>query len=170
MSILLTNEERLNIMIISTDEQNKIIKWVVDNHKSFLNVSFNSLKRKFDYDSELPGIFMKVRERIINLEGLEEINKEERNINLYYKNVISYMYNGSKLKTHKDQKYKGYVFTKYIVYIQLPNIGGLPIYNDVIYHVKEKSYLKYEASEVFHSCQNVIGDIPRIVLTFGFLI
>lgn len=165
----MTNDERQNIEIITLEEQKEIIKWISENHQTFLIVNINSYKLKFDYGT-IPYIFMKVRERIIQLERLEDISKEERNINLFYKNVISYMCNGSSLKTHKDQKYKGFSFVKYIVYIQLPEVGGLPIYNNILYKVRERTYLECEASKHFHSCQDVSGDKPRIVLTFGFLI
>jgi hypothetical protein len=59
---------------------------------------------------------------------------------------------------------------RYNMFISLPENGGLPIYGGEILNVVEKCLLRLESGLIRHSTTVINGEIPRIMLSYGFAI
>ena len=87
-----------------------------------------------------------------------------------FKDSIGLMMDGAQLHTHTDPNKYGLIHTRFNVYVQLPYIGGYPIYNDNLYKLKERTYICCRAGIDPHYCEKVEGDRERIILSYGFLL
>jgi hypothetical protein len=59
---------------------------------------------------------------------------------------------------------------RYNVFISLPEKGGLPIYDGKVINITERTLLKVESGVIPHSTTRVEGQIPRIILSYGFAV
>ena len=82
------------------------------------------------------------------------------------------MINGGELHLHTDPNPKdtNLYHTRFNVYVQIPKKGGLPIYNNQVCNLKERTYICCRSGIDKHCCQKVEGDKERIVISFGFLL
>jgi hypothetical protein len=81
---------------------------------------------------------------------------------------LSFNYEGAAIHNHKDPNLKNHVHTRYNLLLRLPNGGGNPIYDGKILTVKEKMLWRCEAGLFNHASLAVVGDKPRINISFGF--
>jgi hypothetical protein len=74
------------------------------------------------------------------------------------------------LHEHTDPNEGELIHTRFNVYVQIPEIGGYPIYNNILCKLKERTYICCRAGIDKHYCEKVIGNRERIVLSYGFLL
>lgn len=77
---------------------------------------------------------------------------------------------GGAIQPHRDSDNIDGVHVRYNVMISKPRLGGDPYQDGVLIPVEEGEVWRCNASRVAHWCSQVVGDRPRIVLSFGFLI
>jgi hypothetical protein len=74
---------------------------------------------------------------------------------------------GAYINFHKDKLPIG-EHHRFNVLIQLPHEGGINIYNGEELVVKERMLINYRPDLYIHGTTKVVGDRPRINLSFGF--
>lgn len=153
--------------ILSTEEQKIIVDWTKSN---YLRLKDNGgLKNRYigsmDEIPDIPDIVWKIKERIIEKEQLYDAIQEPK-----FKDSIGYMINGGQLHEHKDPNIENLIHTRFNVYVQIPEKGGLPIYGDKLCSLRERTYICCRAGIDKHYCQKVVGDRERIVISYGFLL
>ena len=106
-----------------------------------------------------------IKKRIIEIEGIGEDYFEPLK-----EDFVSIHRNGSKVVEHLDINPDDTTLysRRYNVFISLPENGGLPIYDNEIINVTEKCLLRSESGVIPHSTTVIQGDIPRIILSYGF--
>ena len=154
--------------ILSLEEQQIIVNWINENYKLLECNGHNRYKIKLSLlkeKIEIPNCIYEIKKRIIEAELLHDFDGEP-----LFEDSIGYMLNGAKLHKHTDPNHNNLVHTRFNVYVQLPYEGGYPIYNNNLYKLKERTYICCRAGIDYHECQEVKGDKPRIMLSFGFLL
>lgn len=82
---------------------------------------------------------------------------------------VTFNYEGASIPQHKDFAAEGYSqHVRYNIVIQAPEAGGQQVQGDEITSIANGMLLRLIASDVSHSTTPVVGQIPRIVLQFGF--
>lgn len=150
--------------ILNVEEQNEIVEWAQEKYNHFEVVGYNRWRCVLEYAPEYPKIIDIVKQRIIEIENLQNSIQEP-----IYKDSIVYMKNGSKLNRHTNPNNGNLIHVRFNVYVQIPKKGGMPIYNDILYEIKERRYICCKSGIDFHECTQVSGDRERIILSYGFL-
>lgn len=151
--------------IINLEEQKEIVKWITDNLEFFDENGYNRYKQYLDFFEEKPDIFDVLRQRIIDKERLHNYRQEP-----ILRDSIGYMIDGSQLHAHTDPKTDNLEHVRFNVYVQLPLIGGRPVYAGNIHNLKERCYICCRSSLDLHQATKVKGDRARIIISYGFLI
>lgn len=151
--------------IINESEQKEIVDWIVNNIE-FLDLNgVNRYKQYLDFFESPPEIFNIVRQRIIDKENLHSYRQEP-----FLRDSIAYATNGSKLHPHTDPRCDGLEHVRFNVYVQLPKIGGRPVYAGIKHNLQERRYICCRSSLDLHQATTVKGDRARVIISFGFLI
>ena len=151
--------------VITEEEQQEIIEWANQNYTTFLH---NGEYRHFIVLTDLPGAplcIWNIKKRIMDIEDLHKYQQEP-----LLRDYIGYITDGGKIHRHRDRSYYEAIHTRFNAFVQLPEEGGMPIYNDITIPVKERQYIKCYSGIHYHHCELVKGPKARIVLSFGFLI
>jgi len=154
--------------ILSLKEKEIIVNWINNNYELLDSNGYNRYKIKLSLlkqKIDIPTCIYDIKKRIVEAEMLHDYDMEP-----LFEDSIGYMLNGAKLHKHTDPNNNNLVHTRFNVYVQLPDEGGYPIYNNNLYKLKERTYICCRAGIDYHECQEVKGDKARIVLSFGFLL
>lgn len=153
-----------------TDKERDVIKdWALRN-ESYLKPNPTGPYRGrqlFELIPEKLELLENIKHRIIEIEDLSEKSFEP-----FRGDFISIHRNGAKVLEHIDYNPADQTLysRRYNVFITLPEIGGLPIYNDETLFLEEKCLLKSDSGIVRHSTTEIQGETPRIILSYGFAI
>lgn len=155
--------------IITDEEQAIIVEWTRQNYKTFNSTGFNrqmQVLARYNKDY-VPACIWDIKQRIVNKENLHDFKQEP-----IFKDAIGYMTDGGQLHEHTDPNPtdSNLIHTRFNVYVQIPEKGGLPIYNNKLCSLKEGTYVCCVSGRDKHYCQKVEGPRERIVLSFGFLL
>lgn len=155
----------INNIVVTKKEQTDIIQWSNKNYHKFKPNGVSRQYHYLDFFNDIPDCVWEIKERIIEKEDLYAYQTEP-----IFRDFISYIKDGGKIHSHIDSNIDGYIHTRFNVFIQLPEKGGLPIYNEKIINVNELEYIKCFSGIHKHYCQKVEGNKSRIILSYGFLI
>ena len=152
--------------ILSIDEQLIIVDWVRNNYKKFKQNGLNKFMQKLEYFNDVPQCIWDIKKRIFDKENAHQYEQEPQ-----FKDSVGYMINGGSLHHHIDQNPKdsNLIHTRFNVYVQLPEKGGHPIYNNIHCPLKERTYICCRSGLDFHRSTQVEGNRERIILSFGIL-
>jgi hypothetical protein len=117
---------------------------------------------KFD---DVPDEIWQIKNKIVDFYGLH--NKKQEPL---YKDYCGYITNGGAIHKHTDPNEGNLIHARYNVMVSKPFNGGEPIQNGFVLKVEEGDVWKCLAGRDTHWCNTVLGNKPRIVLSFGFLI
>jgi hypothetical protein len=157
--------------IITTEEQASIVKWTRNNYKYFKPNGHNRYMQKLDYFEDVPKCIWDAKQKIIEKENLFSYEQEP-----IFRDSIGYMFNGGQLHMHTDpnplpnEKGEQLYHTRFNLYVQMPENGGYPIYNEMHCTLKERTYICCRSNLDKHYCAKVEGEKERIVISFGFLL
>lgn len=154
--------------IISKSEKSRLLLWIKNNQDKFLFNVEGPYRKRFRFDCEnveISNTLENIKKRIIKKENINGWIKEP-----LLGDYISQITNGGYIQRHTDPTILGFSHVRYNLFLSLPVVGGRPIYDDKIIDISENEYLKCESSSYFHGCENVYGEKPRIVISYGFLI
>ena len=154
---------------ISEEEQEIIRDWALRNEK-YLTPNPSGPYRARRLLIRIPeklDLNYEIKKRIIEIENLENNNFEP-----VRGDFVSVQRNGAKVPEHidvnpTDEKLHS---RRYNVFITLPEKGGLPIYGGEVINITERTLLKVESGLIPHSTTQVEGQIPRIILSYGFAV
>ena len=151
--------------ILSGEEQSIIVGWLKKNYLRLRNNGENRFMRNMDELPDIPQVVWEIKKRIIEKENLYGYKQEP-----LFKDSIGYMLDGGKLHEHSDPNHDNLIHTRFNVYVQIPESGGFPIYNGQTCKLKERTYICCRAGIDLHSCEKVVGNRERVILSYGFLI
>jgi hypothetical protein len=151
-------------MFASESQLKEIQEWAEHNKHLFRP---NGKGRQFGIFSELsyPSAALELRNKIIDEFGLEGKQQEP-----LFKDYCGYITEGGAIHEHSDPNKDGLIHTRFNVLISKPVSGGVPIQNGKEIEVEEGDVWRCDAGIVKHWCTEVVGDKPRIVCSFGFLL
>jgi hypothetical protein len=154
---------------IKEDERLIIMDWALRNESYLIPNPTGPFRRNqlFKLIPEKLELLDEIKGRIIEIEELSDKWFEP-----YRGDVVSIQRNGGKVPEHIDHNpYDETLYSRrYNVFISLPENGGLPIYDGEVLNVVEKCLLKVESGLIKHSTTVINGEIPRIILSYGFAI
>jgi hypothetical protein len=153
-----------------TDEERDIIKkWALSNEKYLISNPTGPFRARqlFELIPEKLELLKKIKNRIIEIENLSDISFEP-----FRGDFLSIQRNGAKVPRHIDHNPhdKTLYSRRYNIFISLPEVGGLPIYDDEVLELEEKCLLKVDSGIITHSTTVIQGETPRIILSYGFAI
>ena len=153
--------------ILTLDEQSEIVEWTRKNYIYFSNKNNNRFMQKLSYFNDVPKCVWDIKHRIFEKENLYGYEQEPT-----MKDSIGYMINGAQLHIHTDPNppNSDLIHTRFNVYVQIPEKGGYPIYNNVLHKLNERTYICCRSGIDLHYCEKVEGYRERIVISFGLLI
>jgi len=148
--------------VITEAEQKTIIEWANKNYTTFTK---NGEYRQYKIlTGVIPIAITMIKERLINKENLRQVRQEPE-----LKDYISYIQPGGQVEPHTNQAKDGLCHTRFEVYVQLPEQGGLPIIDNKVTPVNEREYIRSDSTTYTVSSQVIKGTKARILLSFGFL-
>jgi hypothetical protein len=153
-----------------TDEERDVIKnWALRNEHYLIPNSSGSSRARALLNSipEKLELLKEIKDRIIEIEELSDKSFEP-----FRGDFVSIHRNGAKVLEHIDYNPADQTLysRRYNVFITLPEIGGMPIYDDEILVLEEKCLLKSDSGIIKHSTTQIQGETPRIILSYGFAI
>jgi len=153
---------------INPDEQKSLVDWAYE-VRNLLEPNPASPKRFFKRLKELPEntLVDKVIQKILKVYKLDTTLKYDGDLG----SLLSWHDEGGSVHEHTDKplEYPALRHYRFNLFINLPDAGGVPIYNGKPLDVEERRLVPYEADIHPHSSTKVIGIKPRIVLSFGWL-
>jgi hypothetical protein len=151
--------------IITKKELNFILNFIKLNEDFFVENTISPNRKYLELQKEAnpPNLFFEIKKKILSRENITKNYIDDSTFGDY----IGYITNGGKIHKHKDPTITGYSHVRFNLFLSLPQKGGLPIYNEKIIPVGIGDYVKCLSSEYYHECQMVVGDIPRIVISYG---
>ena len=152
--------------IIDETEKIHLLEWIYSNKYRFNENNISKNRYYLQIDTTFPKLFFDLKQRILCNEKIKKYKEET----YYFGDLISYMEDGGRVHKHIDPTIKNHDHCRYNVFLSLPKKGGMPIYNNKIINVSECEYLKCSSSLVYHESQEVVGDKPRIMISYGFFI
>jgi hypothetical protein len=183
---ILVNESRSacpnnSVKIITDEERHQLIAWTMENHATHFIPNQNSPHRYYlplHHIPTVPSFVFDIRNRLIELEGLQYEKPTVAGLQVddnpegMIPDYISCITAGGQIHPHTDinDVVDKLFHTRYNIFVQSPQKGGRPIYNGITYNFTEGSYIRCRAGLDEHYCEKVEGDLPRIVLSFGFLL
>jgi hypothetical protein len=157
----------METMIITEEERIFLLNWISENEHKFFSNDFGPHRKVhfFDFNSEAPSLLYEIKDRIIERENIKKWYPEPM-----LGNYIGWISNGGFIQRHTDPNPKDGDHIRYNLFLSVPHQGGLPIYSDKIISVKDRDYIRCNSGLEFHQSQIVVGDKPRIVISYGFIL
>ena len=154
--------------IISSQEKKKILEWIFENEKHFTKNPFGD-NRKFlnlyQYNINQLDLIDKIKNRILDNENISDYTNES-----IIGDLISFNTEGGFIQKHTDPTPDGYKHIRYNLFLSKPYSGGDPVYNGVIMQYEEENYLTYRVDNTLHWSLPVVGQKPRIAISYGILL
>lgn len=151
-------------MKIPTELLTPVIDWANQNYKNFTPNGFGRQFCVLQKNNTLKEIW-DIKKIIVDEHKLH--NKKQEPV---FKDYCGYITDGGAIHRHKDPNQDNLIHTRFNVMVSKPLQGGEPIQNGVVIKVEEGDFWRCDAGLVEHWCSPVIGNKPRIVLSFGFLV
>ena len=161
-----------------TEEERKILhNWVESSLKPSLSkISNNRLDYKLkpflqvtlpEKEDLVNNLVWEIKERIIKKEGIEFYNQ-----NQFLGDFLAYLPKDSFIHPHIDLNHNelDYIHTRFNVFIQAPKDYMKTYYANKEVDVQERCYTISRSSIDIHYTEKNTTDIPRISLSFGFLL
>jgi hypothetical protein len=154
------------MLVATTEEVEAISTWAKGSRKNFkpngFGRQFGILYRK---DLNVPRECWSVRNRVVEGFSLQGYPVEPM-----FKDYCGFITDGGAIHKHSDPDSEIGIHRRYNVMISKPHDGGVPYQDGVPVDVEEGEVWRCDASRVTHWCSPVVGDKPRIVLSFGFAV
>lgn len=155
---------------ISKEECSTLNNWIIENrNKSFFNDAGMKGKRLTTRGSSLvpfPEYVFPIQERLIKKLNIENVEYAP-----FWKGMVaSHAFVGDTCYMHKDPVWKEGFKTLHCNVILSDCIGGEPLVEEEKLVVSKGDVWCYLVSDVLHGSDKVLGNIPRTMWVFGFLI
>lgn len=160
--------------IMTEAERQEILEWVCANFFSMIVISPSLLdgqkpgrvrKQLSPLDPDVPAAIWRIKKRIVEREGLEPYMTEP-----IMKDLISVMLPGGKIFPHRDLNIGEYIHSRFNVFIQLSHDECRTFYGGERIEAVEGHYTLCRSGTDMHWSDIHRSPVPRINLSFGFLI
>ncbi|RKP47022.1 hypothetical protein [Trinickia fusca] len=138
--------------------------WALANVRRFQPNGFGRQFASLHLFTNVPAEVWKIKLSIIERFGLRNTPPEP-----LYRDLCSLITRGGAVHMHRDPNQGGLIHTRFNVMISKPQAGGQPIIDNEILDVPEGGIYRVDAGLKLHGTTAVLGDRPRIILSFGFL-
>jgi hypothetical protein len=149
---------------ISIEEQTVLLKFANSIRNLLLN---NGLGRFYQDQLEktysVPQKYKDIKQRIIDTEKLKNFILDPQ-----FGDFISFNETAGSIHEHKDYNVHSFIHTRYNLLLSVPDSGGNPIYDGKVIDFEERMLWRCEAGLYNHASLPVIGNKPRINISFGF--
>lgn len=152
---------------INEDQQKILLDWAND-CKNSLDSNQNGNGRFFREINELPYVSPLLNDVARFIE--KKIIKKNFLPDPIFKTFLSFNYPGAAIHRHIDLNVDGYTHTRFNLLIQVPHLGGDPVYNDVEFKIYDRMLWCCEAGKYYHASTPVNGNNSRINISFGYQI
>jgi hypothetical protein len=156
--------------IISKEEQHILVTWAIEMLPHLDKNGFQRFKKPFNLLPHVPELVYNIKKRIEERERTDDLDLSQFQEEPTLFNAIGVGFHGAQLHKHTDPNTPGFVHVRYNVYLQIPIVGGLPVYNKNIIHIRERNYVCCNSGTDEHYSLKVLGSIPRIILSYGYLV
>jgi hypothetical protein len=150
-------------LICSEAEQREIVTWANTNWSRLRIIGPCRLGGALQYYTDLPPAVWEIKRRLVEAEGLADAKEDS-----FFYDLICYVMDGGLIHPHSDPNPSPLIHVRYNVFLQHPDVGGMPIYGGKKYYPAERSYLLCRAGLDLHMSERVYGPKARISLSFGF--
>ena len=149
---------------ISKAECADILLWV-EECRYLLNPNPVSENRFFNNLNNLPSntLVKAIQQKVLAEYGLSDVEREDG----FLGSILSYQTEGAFVHHHTDT-IEGKRHLRFNLFLSVPESGGVPIYNGEEMPIKERMLIPYEADKYLHSSTPVVGNKPRIIISFGW--
>lgn len=151
---------------ITPEEQNVLLEF---SHKQKKHLHRNGHGRFYvDHIAtkfSVPEEFKTIKQRIIDTENLKDFLLDPT-----FGDFLSFNIVDGAIHPHKDPNNDGYIHTRYNLILSAPESGGKPIYDNKTFDIEERMLWRCEAGLYNHASTPVVGNRPRINISFGFQI
>lgn len=152
------------IEFISIEEQTVLLKFA----NSIRNLLQNNGLGRFYQDHlekthSVPQEYKDIKQRIIDTEKLKNFILDPQ-----FGDFISFNETAGSIHEHKDDNVHSFIHTRYNLLLSVPDSGGNPIYDGKVIDFEERMLWRCEAGLYNHASLPVVGNKPRINISFGF--
>jgi hypothetical protein len=151
-------------MFATDAERQELIEWATAHKHLFKPNGFGRQYGVFNYLG-YPKAALDLKDRIVKKFSLGNAEQEPM-----FKDYCGYITEGGAIHRHMDHNKGKLIHARFNVMVSKPIEGGEPIQNGVVIKVNEGDVWRCDAGLVEHWCSPVVGDKPRIVCSFGFLL
>ena len=154
-------------------ERVEIVEWLCSIYFSMIVISPSVTgkgpgrlrKQLLPLDRDVPLAVWRIRSRIVEREGLQAFCKEP-----IMEDLISIMLPGGKIYPHRDLNLGDYIHSRFNVFVQLPPGEFNTFYGGRRIEAVEGHYTLCRSGLDTHWSDVLENPVPRITLSFGFLI
>jgi len=155
-------------------ERLEIIDWICSEFFSMIIISPSVIdgrkpgrlrKQLSPLDPDVPAAIWRIRQRIVEKEELRPYMKEP-----VMQDLISIMLPGGKIYPHVDHNIGEYIHSRFNVFVQLPQGQASTYYGGKRIEAVEGHYTLCRSGLDTHWSDVLRSPVPRINLSFGFLI
>ena len=162
-------------LIIPKELTDPILKWVnkSKNRKKYFHSPPSHMGPVIGMGfADKPNSPLRKKMKVVNEFILNRFNLElDTPVDLVDGFFVSYSEEGHKVHLHKDNNPdEEHYHVRFNVMISKPIKGGYPIIDDQTIKVKENEVWICECGNYYHTTEEVGGDKPRIMLSFGHYI
>lgn len=151
---------------ITVEEQRTLLDWAVTMEP---HLHANGPSRAFRQIDALPHVdplWDTVRQRVTHAMDVADGAVVEPLIGHY----LSIIAGGGAVHRHKDPTPAGTRHLRCNLFLQLPAEGGRPIVLDTPIAIAPRMAFAFYPSEMRHGSERVGGDVPRVLLSFGYTV
>lgn len=151
---------------ISTEEQSVLLQFVNKYRKTLKpNGEGRFCQVHIEVAFLIPKELKEIKQRIIDTENLKDFVLDPT-----FGDFLSFNTTDGAIHQHQDPNLEGYIHTRYNLILSVPDSGGKPIYDNKMFDIEERMLWRCEAGLYNHASTPVVGDKPRINISFGFQI
>ena len=159
--------------IMTEDERIEIIDWLCRSYFSMYIISPSVVrptpgrlrKQLSALDNDVPMAIWRIRQRIVDKEGLSGYITEP-----LMRDLISIMLPGGKIHPHKDVNVGDFIHSRFNVFLQVPPDDFKTYYGGKRVEAVQGHYTLCRSGQDVHWSDALTGKVPRITISFGFLI
>lgn len=154
-------------MIITVEEQKFLLDWIFRNEHKFIYNSAGKYRKYFPLkeSEDFPILFSEIKERILEKENIFNWETDS-----FFGDIIMFNEPNGFIHEYINPSIEGKEHIRFDLFLSKPIHGGDPICDGELISFEERMYLKYNANRNYHASLPVIGNKPRISVSYGILI
>ena len=152
--------------IMTEAERREVLDWACS---IFFTMKYLG-NRRLEYtlsalDSSIPTSLWRIRKRLIETERLGGFIQEP-----IFKDILYIIMPNGFIHRHRDPNLGEYIHTRFNVFLQVPIEGSKTYYGGELVDAVEGHYTMCRSGLDQHWSDPIKGSVPRVTLSFGFLI